>query len=193
MGLLELLRKCTFYLLAICLFHACQRFGNATDAVITVNFQSGQIAFVVQVSEKLVTRLFGFPTQFKNKICLVVSMILAFPLQFLPVRSISESYVFSADDDSIFMRWLWRISLVVLIGFLGSIARPDFALVYGFVGGFAGCLLAFVLPIVIFISLEKPKGRSFTIHVLLLAIALTILLVSSVSSGAALIKNLARS
>jgi hypothetical protein len=123
------------------------------------------------------------------KMCLVVSMILAFPLQFFPVRSISEKYVFLSDEESNFMRSMWRFSLVILIGFLGSMSKADFALVYSFVGGLFGCLIAFVLPIVFFISLEKPKGNSLGFHIFLLAFSLMVVLMSSFSSGAALVKS----
>ena len=85
-------------------------------------------------------------------------MFLAFPLQFFPVRSITERYFLPHDDASSLMRKLWRFALVVLLASVGSVI-PHFALVYGFVGGFAGCLLAFVLPITFYLALEKPRGE----------------------------------
>ena len=143
------------------------RFGYSTDAVITLNFQSQKTAFAVQL-------------------CLVVSMILAFPLQFLPVRTITESYFFDPDEESYWMRTFWKISIVILIGSAGSMI-PHFALVYGFVGGFAGCLIAFIFPLVIYIALEKPKGK---LHIFLLFCSFLILFVSTASSGKDLMQKM---
>ena len=56
---------------------------------------------------------------------------------------------------------MWRGALIVLICFLAT-KIPKFALVYSFVGGFGGCLLAFVFPLVFYVGMAT---RSSTIDV----------------------------
>lgn len=142
-------------------------FGGATAAVISANLGPGKSTATIQM-------------------LLAASMSLAFPLQFLPVREISERLVFSTPIDlDVWLRRIWRASLVVLICFLSSVI-PRFALVYSLVGGFAGCLLAFVFPLFIHMSLEHMQGGQFFFHALLLALSVVAGLVSTVSAFFAL-------
>jgi uncharacterized membrane protein YhhN len=142
-------------------------FGQATSGIITLSLAPGPLRTAVQLS-------------------LVLSMLLAFPLQFLPVREVSERYLLvSVIGPQRWKQYRWRASLVLLICVAGT-AIPKFALVYSFVGGFAGCLLAFVVPLTIFLALEKPTGAAWAVHVVLLATSVLMMLVSTVSSGIAL-------
>jgi hypothetical protein len=84
---------------------------------------------------------------------------------------------------------LWRGALVVIICFLAG-KIPNFALVYSFVGGFAGTLLCYILPLLSYLILEEPKGRSKIVHWGLLTISLLILVVSTAFSGVELLLSM---
>lgn len=141
-------------------------YGNATMAVITGNLPDSF------VWSRLV-RLF-----------LIASLILTFPLQFLPVRTITERYVFppgTAESEMWVLR-VWRGALTILICWSAT-RIPNFALVYSFVGGSAGCLLSFIFPLTFHLALARPVGSSYVFHLVLLAASFLILIISTVISG----------
>ena len=120
------------------------------------------------------------------RLFLLSSMFLTFPLQFLLVRNISERYILKdATEQSGGGRGLvrlWRGALIIIICFLAT-KIPKFALVYSFVGGFGGCLLAFVFPLIFYVRLKFPTGLSKLVHFLLIFISVFGLIVSTVGSG----------
>jgi len=143
-------------------------FGSETAAVITGNLPTGPISRLI--------RFF-----------LLSSMFLTFPLQFLLVRNISERYLFPANLSEMGIIRMWRGALIVLICFLAT-KIPKFALVYSFVGGFGGCLLAFVFPLVFYVVLTNPQGRRRQAHLFLIFLSVLVLIISTVMSGIELFK-----
>ncbi len=144
-------------------------FGQATSGIITLSLAPGPLKTAVQLA-------------------LLLSMLLAFPLQFLPVREVWERYAPPVVMGRQGWRHRQRAALVILICVAAG-AIPKFALMYSFVGGFAGCLLAFVFPLAIFMALEQPTGSAWWVHAGLLAISLLMMVASTVSSGIELFRG----
>lgn len=133
-----------------------QTYGESTMAVLTLNLDRNARSTV------WITH------------ALALSIFVTCPAQFVVLRNTSERWIYpvvlSADP---WLRAGWRISLCVFLVVLAA-HFPDFGLLSGVIGATGGIILAYVMPLLSFMRVQRAHltNNEWVFHLVLASVAI---------------------